>query len=65
MLFLPFFLSDDNDEGEQGLDAPAQSSTEKYEQLTRDLDLIMNELSATQVNQEVVVAEIRNPVITY
>lgn len=59
------FLSDDKDEIERCSDIPVQSSTEKYEKLTRDLDLIMNELSATQVNQDVVVAEMRKPVVTY
>lgn len=40
-----------------------KSSSQKYEQLTRDLDLIMNELSATQANQDVI--DVRNPVMTY
>lgn len=53
------------EDSEASTDGPGQSTNQKYEQLTRDLDLIMNELSATQASQEVaVVPDIRNPVIT-
>eukprot|EP00795_Rhopilema_esculentum_P006902 gene6902-12513_t len=54
---------DEAEENDQSSVVSEQSSTQKYEQLTRDLDLIMNELSATQASQDV--AELRNAVITY
>eukprot|EP00112_Aurelia_sp_Birch-Aquarium-sp1_P019031 Seg463.4 transcript_id=Seg463.4/GoldUCD/mRNA.D3Y31 product="Dystrobrevin beta" protein_id=Seg463.4/GoldUCD/D3Y31 len=54
---------DETEETDQSSTISEQSSSQKYEQLTRDLDLIMSELSATQANQDVV--DIRNPVITF
>eukprot|EP00794_Sanderia_malayensis_P014963 gene14963-16505_t len=42
---------------------PGQTANRKYDHLTRDLDIIMNELSATQVSQDLV--DVRNPVPSY
>ena len=56
-------IIDETEETDQSSTISEQSSSQKYEQLTRDLDLIMSELSATQASQDVV--DIRNPVITF
>eukprot|EP00794_Sanderia_malayensis_P016500 gene16500-18140_t len=42
---------------------PGQTANRKYDHLTRDLDIIMNELSATQVSQDLM--DVRNPVPSY
>ncbi len=54
-----FSLDEDEDSVETSTGTSERSSTKKYEQLTRDLDVIMNELSATQAS------DIRNPVISF